>query len=237
MGEVILLQQERDYVYGVDVWYIGCIFAELLQMHSKNQSNYKNRKVLFPGRSCFPFSTKDPFDYQHRSDQLRVVFNLIGTPTQSEIARFTDKNVQIYLNTMKPTEPKDLGARFPATNVHGIRFKRKGFSLCWLLMCLLHKVPTDFMLLLDMLRFDVTKRITVDEALQSPFFKNVRDEAAEKRHQKVERFEFDDIDVDLIKLRALILEEILYFNPEWKKQIKQQLKEKEKYLKELQGKK
>merc|ERR1711997_1337163 len=209
----ILLQQERDYVYGVDVWSIGCIFAELLQMHSKNQSNYKNRKVLFPGRSCFPFSTKDPFDYQHRSDQLRVVFNLIGTPTQSEIARFTDKNVQIYLNTMKPTEPKDLGARFPATNVHGIR------------------------LLLDMLRFDVTKRITVDEALQSPFFKNVRDEAAEKRHQKVERFEFEDIDVDLIKLRALILEEILYFNPEWKKQIKQQLKEKEKYLKELQGKK
>merc|ERR1719242_2172708 len=69
--EVILLQQERDYVYGVDVWSIGCIFAELLQMHSKNQSNYKNRKVLFPGRSCFPFSTKDPFDYQHRSDQLR----------------------------------------------------------------------------------------------------------------------------------------------------------------------
>merc|ERR1719228_1648936 len=110
--EVILLQQERGYVYGVDVWSIGCIFAELLQMHQKNCSDYKNRKVLFPGRTCFPFSTKDPFDYQHRTDQLRVVFDMIGTPTKQEIARFKDKNVQIYLQNMTPSKPIDLSHRF-----------------------------------------------------------------------------------------------------------------------------
>jgi len=64
--EVILLQQERKTLYAVDVWSVGCIFGELLQMHVKNCSDYKKRKVLFPGKTCFPFSTKDPFDYQHR---------------------------------------------------------------------------------------------------------------------------------------------------------------------------
>jgi len=208
--EVILLQQERGYVYGVDVWSIGCIFAELLQMHQKNCSDYKNRKVLFPGRTCFPFSTKDPFDYQHRTDQLRVVFNMIGTPTKQEIARFKDKNVQIYLQNMTPSKPIDLSHRFPGTNAHGIK------------------------LLTDMLRFDVTKRITVEEALKSPYFENVRNEEAETRHNKVESFEFEDIDVEIEKLRGLILEEILYFNPQWKKELKQQLKDKMEHLKELQ---
>ena len=28
--EVILLQQDRKHLYGIDVWSIGCIFAELL---------------------------------------------------------------------------------------------------------------------------------------------------------------------------------------------------------------
>jgi len=208
--EVILLQQERDYVYGVDVWSIGCIFAELLQMHSKNCPDYKQRKVMFPGRTCFPFSTKDPFDYQQRTDQLRVVFNVIGTPSESEIARFKDKNVQIYLKNMTPSKPVDLRARFPGTNVHGTR------------------------LLADMLRFDVTQRISVEKALESPYFDNVRDETAQIRHRKVESFEFEDIDLDLQKLRALILEEVMYFNPDWKRLIKAQYKKKRKYLKELQ---
>jgi len=208
--EVILLQQDRDYVYGVDTWSLGCIFAELLQMHQKNCPNYKDRKVLFPGRSCFPFSTKDPFDYQHRTDQLRVVFNVIGTPSDTEITRFKDKNVQIYLSNMQPSKPRDLRYQFPGTNEHGVK------------------------LLADMLRFDVTKRITIADALKSPYFENVRDEAAEMRHKKVESFEFEDIDVDIDKLRGLILEEILLFNPQWKKQLKRKLKEKQQHLKDLQ---
>ena len=47
--EVILLQQDRETLYGIDVWSIGCIFGELLQMHHKNCNDYKARTVLFPG--------------------------------------------------------------------------------------------------------------------------------------------------------------------------------------------
>ena len=207
--EVILLQQDRKHLYGIDIWSIGCIFGELLQMHHKNCNDYKNRKVLFPGKTCFPFSTKDPFDYQHRTDQLRVVFDLIGTPQSDEILKFRDKNVQIYLNNMTKCNKKDLSKLFPSTKKTGIK------------------------LLQDMITFDVDKRITVQQALKSPYFDDVRDENAESRHTKIEKFEFEDIEIDDMTLRALILDEIMYFNPQWKKQLKQQYKQKASQLKRL----
>jgi len=210
--EVILLQQEREYLYGVDVWSAGCIFAELLNMHKDNARGPKDRKPLFPGRTCFPFSTKNNADYLNESDQLRVVFDLMGTPSADEIAKFKDQNVRTYLRNMNPCKPKDLSRKFPATNEHGLR------------------------LLGDMLKFDVTKRITIEDALKSPYFKNVRDDAAEAKHPGKESFEFEDIDIDEQTLRALILEEIMHFNPEWKKQLTKQYRDTRAKLQQLQTK-
>lgn len=207
--EVILLQQDRKHLYAIDIWSIGCIFGELLQMHHKNCHDFKERKVLFPGKTCFPFSTKDPFDYQHRTDQLRVVFDVIGTPQKDEIEKFTDQNVQIYLNNMTKSAPVDLTKMFPATKQSGIK------------------------LLQQMIMFDVDKRITVEEALKSPYFDDVRDENAEARHVKMEGFEFEDIDIDEMKLRTLILDEIMYFNPDWKQKLKEQYIAKTNKLKQL----
>jgi len=210
--EVILLQQEREFLYGVDVWSAGCIFAELLNMHKDNARGPKDRKPLFPGRTCFPFSTKNNADYLNESDQLRVVFDLMGTPSADEIAKFKDQNVRTYLRNMNPCKPKDLSRKFPATNEHGLR------------------------LLGDMLKFDVTKRITIEDALKSPYFKNVRDDAAEAKHPGKESFEFEDIDIDEQTLRALILEEIMHFNPEWKKQLTKQYRDTRAKLQQLQTK-
>ena len=63
----------------------------------------------------------------------------------------------------------------------------------------------------------------------------MRDENAEAKHQKIERFEFEDIDIDDMTLRALILDEIMYFNPDWKKQLQQQYKQKASQLRKLQS--
>jgi mitogen-activated protein kinase 1/3 len=48
--KVILLQ---NYTTAVDVWSLGCIFAELLGMIQENVSDYKLRKPLFPGDRFF----------------------------------------------------------------------------------------------------------------------------------------------------------------------------------------
>ncbi len=57
-------------------------------------------------------------------------------------------------------------------------------------------------LLQDMLTFDVSKRVSVEEALKSEYFDDVRDENSEKRHLKTEKFEFEDIEIKNQMLRA-----------------------------------
>ena len=52
--EIILL--EKDYGPAIDMWSVGCIFAELLGMMKESAPTYLDRKPLFPGRSCFPLS-------------------------------------------------------------------------------------------------------------------------------------------------------------------------------------
>jgi mitogen-activated protein kinase 1/3 len=52
--EIILL--EKEYNTAVDIWSLGCIFAELLNMKQGNSSSSMDRQPIFPGKSCFPLS-------------------------------------------------------------------------------------------------------------------------------------------------------------------------------------
>lgn len=47
--EILLL---CPYTEKIDIWGIGCIFAELLQMIRGNCHHYKSRRPLFPGTKC-----------------------------------------------------------------------------------------------------------------------------------------------------------------------------------------
>ena len=69
--EVILLQQRKETLAAVDMWSVGCIFAELLQMQKENRPDPAKRGPLFPGDSCFPLSIKDQMDYASRVDQMQ----------------------------------------------------------------------------------------------------------------------------------------------------------------------
>ena len=52
--EVILMNE--FYSYSIDMWSVGCIFAELLSMMEENCPDMFNRVPLFPGKSCYPLS-------------------------------------------------------------------------------------------------------------------------------------------------------------------------------------
>lgn len=61
--EVILAQD--TYNLKIDMWSVGCIFAELLSMMKENQSHFMDRKPLFPGEACqllSPTFTEDQND-------------------------------------------------------------------------------------------------------------------------------------------------------------------------------
>jgi len=73
-------------------------------------------------------------------------------------------------------------------------------------------------MLLQLLQFDVQKRISVNNALQHPFFEAVRDEARELSFDKQLDFKFEDEDLSENNLRALILQENLSFYPDRKEE-------------------
>lgn len=77
---VILAQ---PYDAGVDIWSMGCIFAELYGMLEQNIPNYKQRKPIFPGQSCGELS-RDGTTYDnsfHDGDQLNLIFDVRNRPT------------------------------------------------------------------------------------------------------------------------------------------------------------
>ena len=82
--ELILMQEY--YNSAIDMWSVGCIFAELLQTLSDTRS-----QPLFPGRSCFPLSASkkekmndELFEEEFESEthQLAKIFSIIGNPSK-----------------------------------------------------------------------------------------------------------------------------------------------------------
>ena len=160
--ELILLQ---NYDTAVDIWSAGCIFAELLSMQKKNVSDYRKRRALFPGKSCFPLTGRGSSPYNDSYDQLNVIFDVIGTPSKEDYVEFA--NVGGYLEKLERKRPKDLKKdMWPGCDDRAID------------------------LLLRMLTFNPKRRISVDDALKHPFLKSY----AEKCSSKTENGDVPTID-------------------------------------------
>ena len=91
--ELILLQEY--YNAAIDMWSVGCIFAELLQTLEPN----RRPQPLFPGKSCFPLSARrsekgqiERFGEEFRAEthQLEKIFEVIGTPPREDLLALDD---------------------------------------------------------------------------------------------------------------------------------------------------
>ena len=191
--ELILI--ETDYSGAIDIWSVGCIFGELMMMIKENAPTFIDRKPLFPGNCCFPLSppgsNKDKvkvneFGFPNeKTDQLNVIFDVIGTPTEDDMQFITDPNGVLYLKSLKQRPKKNLKTKFPGSS-------------------------DDALDLLDkMLKFDPNKRITVNQALNHPFFSDVKDPKKEVEADFNLEFEFEkDENLTMEKLRNLFIQVI-----------------------------
>jgi len=179
--ELILL--EKDYGPAIDMWSVGCIFAELLGMMKESAPTYLDRKPLFPGKSCFPLSPdkhakeeRKGFPFS-RNDQLAVIFEVIGTPNEEDRSFVTDSKALEYLDAFPQKAKTDLNKLYPGAGDEAID------------------------LLGRMLVFNPYFRVSVDEALNHPFFKKVRKPEKEIHSDKEIMIEFEKEHLDKKKLR------------------------------------
>ncbi|CAI8590754.1 unnamed protein product [Vicia faba] len=84
------------YTPAIDIWSIGCIFAELL-----------TGKPLFPGKNVV--------------HQLDIMTDFLGTPSPEAIARVRNEKARRYLSSMRKKKPVPFAHKFPNTDPLALR--------------------------------------------------------------------------------------------------------------------
>ncbi|KAG5561004.1 hypothetical protein RHGRI_004131 [Rhododendron griersonianum] len=160
-----LLLNSSDYTAAIDVWSVGCVFMELM-----------DRKPLFPGR-----------DHVH---QLRLLMELIGTPSETEV-EFLNENAKRYLKQLQPYRRQSFTEKFPQVN------------------------PAAIDLIEKMLTFDPRQRITVEGALAHPYLTSLHDISDEPICMTPFNFDFEQHALSEEQMKELIYREAVAFNPEY----------------------
>ena len=88
-----ILMGSKDYNTSVDMWSVGCIFAELV-----------TKKALFPGKN--------------EEDQLLRIFKIMGTPAPDEWSGITE--LQGYRDDFPQFEKEDIANHVPGLSPEGI---------------------------------------------------------------------------------------------------------------------
>ena len=192
--ELILI--EKNYDSKIDVWSLGCIFAELLMMAKENSESPMERCAFFPGESCFPLSPdshapvlKCGFPVANK-DQLIVILKKLGTPTKKDLDFITDNNALEYINCLPRMPRSSFELFFPGASKDAVDFLR---------VCL---------------TFNPNYRASIDECLSHPLFKAIRKPNVEAVLEKDKlHFEFENYEIKDVKtLRQLFVKEILKSN-------------------------
>lgn len=191
--ELILLQE--NYTEAIDIWSVGCIYAELLGMLEFTKT--QDRGPLFPGSSCFPLSPdhKHKTDYRFHTrgkhDQLNMIFNLLGTPSEKDIEQLERDDAKRYIRCFAQREGEGLHSKFPQVDEEAIQ------------------------LLDQMLRFSPRERVAVTSALDHRLFQDVRDPIKETTAPSFITLEFEkEPDLDEVLLRKYFCKEIRKYHSE-----------------------
>jgi len=157
-------------MYGspVDIWSAGCIIAEMIL-----------RRPLLPGR-----------DFK---DQLRLIIELVGMPSEDELKKIENLGAINFLNTMGPHAVRRIDHQLPACN------------------------PQVLFLLNRMLSFDPAKRVTAQEGLQYPYLASYVEEAQQPAVPPEPGEWAASIGSGAVPkeyLQNLIFQEMLHFHPE-----------------------
>ncbi|EGW34078.1 uncharacterized protein SPAPADRAFT_148465 [Spathaspora passalidarum NRRL Y-27907] len=171
-----IMLNAANYSRAIDIWSVGCILAEMFTY-----------KPLFPGS-----------DYVH---QLRLIFEIIGSPSEEDMHIVKSHRAKNFLKSLPHREKLDFTEYI---NTHPYRIAKHGIN---------NVNPLGVDLLEKMLVFDPNKRITVDEALAHPYLASYHDPLDEPITSPIplEEFAFDinKDDLDKENLKRQIYNQII----------------------------
>jgi len=197
--EISLLIQERAKLPAIDIWSMGCIMGELLQMiPGQEQGRNNKREILLKGAADLVLS---PRTFHNRPiitrQQLNVIFKFLGTPDADYIAKIKNDDLRKWIRQQEKRKPEDLQQRFKKVSPE----------------CL------DFMKC--MLQYDVDKRYDVEQCLKHPWLDVADDDELNQSHEQIVE-DFEDVYLNDHQLRLMVVDEIMNFNPRWKQSLQLQ---------------
>lgn len=92
-----LMLSFSEYTFAIDMWSVGCIFAEMLA-----------RRHLFPGKNYL--------------NQLQLILSVVGTPSKEYIQNVGTERVRTYLENLPEREPVELSVLFPDATESALDF-------------------------------------------------------------------------------------------------------------------
>uniref|UniRef100_A0AAV1TN35 non-specific serine/threonine protein kinase n=1 Tax=Peronospora matthiolae TaxID=2874970 RepID=A0AAV1TN35_9STRA len=186
-----IIFRDHDYSAAIDVWSIGCIFAELLSMQKSSVPSHYQREPLFPGVSCFPLSpgAGQVALPQDSRDQLNTILDVLGTMGEDDIAEIADPDVQFYLRSLPPRPKRNLQEMYSGAEPEAIEL------LTW------------------MLKMNPRKRATLDEALSHKYLASIRSLEEEIVAPGTIQLEFDEKKMNVTEIRRRMVNEIRFYHP------------------------
>ncbi|CAD8157000.1 unnamed protein product [Paramecium pentaurelia] len=98
-----LLLQWRDYNQSIDMWSVGCIFAEMLR-----------KKIFLPGASA--------------KNQIELIFDVLGSPNEQVLQMAPKSPLSISVNQMQKKRGRDFEKLFPNGSKEAIDLLRQLFE-------------------------------------------------------------------------------------------------------------
>ena len=161
-----LLLGSKHYTPAVDLWAVGCIFAELLSL-----------RPIFKGEEAKMDSHKKTVPFQRH--QMQKIVEILGMPTKERWSTLVSMPEYAQLQSLSGT----AGA---SSN----KSKASGSLESWYSTTLQNNQylsssstpspgPEGFKLLAGLLEYDPEKRLSARQALEHPYFTGNRDEVSE----------------------------------------------------------
>ncbi|KAK9132382.1 hypothetical protein Scep_011910 [Stephania cephalantha] len=178
------------YTPAIDIWSIGCIFAEVL-----------TGKPLFPGKNVV--------------HQLDLMTDLLGTPSLDTISRVRNEKARRYLTSMRKKQPVSFSQKFPNADPLALKllerllaFDPKDRPTAEEVLIL----PS----LIDSIIVSSCNDLLTVPALADPYFKGLAKVEREPSCQPITKmeFEFERRRVTKEDIRELIFREILEYHPQ-----------------------